>query len=418
MATAPLSVGINAGEVSEAVKQHYKDFRIKDLVYKNNPFYALIPKYEKFGGLNMPIPLLYGNPQNVSANFGVAQGETSTSSLGQFLLTRVKNYSVASITGEAIKATEGKADSFIRFLTMEIDGAIHALARDLSVQLFRNGSGSVGQVNSSYSSGTTVTLANPDEIANFEVGMSIKFSPNVGGDSALTTATTISSINRSAGSFVVASDTGISADEYIFRAGTEAAAALTSTSAKAIMGLDGWLPTQAVVDAAGADMTSWFGQNRTLDSERLAGIRFDGSAMPIEEALVSGAGKASRAGARPDTCIMSYESYINLEKSLGSRVIYDELKARDVDVGFRSLAVQGPNGVINVVPDQNCQPDVAWVLQLDTWSLNSLGGAPHILDLDGNRILRQAQKDAYEVRIGFYGNVACNAPGFNVRVAL
>jgi len=411
-----MAAPLDLATVSEAVKQHYKDFRIKDLVYKNNPFYALIPKYERFGGLNMPIPLLYGNPQNVSAAFATAQGGTSTSSLGQFLLTRVKNYSVASITGEAIKATEGKADSFIRFLTMEIDGAIHALARDLSVQLFRNGSGSVGQVGSVAS--TTVTLANTDEIANFEVGMSIKFSPNVGGDSALTTATTISSINRSAGSFVVASATGISASEYIFRAGTEAAAALTSTSAKAIMGLDGWLPTQAVVDAAGADMTSWFGQNRTLDSERLAGIRFDGSAMPIEEALVSGAGKASRAGARPDTCIMSYESYINLEKSLGSRVVYDELKARDVDVGFRSLAVQGPNGVINVIPDQNCQPDVAWMLQLDTWSLNSLGGAPHILDLDGNRILRVSDDDAYEVRIGFYGNVACNAPGFNVRIGL
>ena len=115
---------------------------------------------------------------------------------------------------------------------------------------------------------------------------------------------------------------------------------------------------------------------------------------------------------------MSYESYINLEKSLGSRVRYDELKARDVDVGFRSLAVQGPNGVINVIPDQNCQPDVAWMLQLDTWSLNSLGGAPHILDLDGNRILRKSDDDAYEGRVGFYGNVACNAPGFNVRIAL
>jgi hypothetical protein len=178
------------------------------------------------------------------------------------------------------------------------------------------------------------------------------------------------------------------------------------------MGLDGWIPSAA----PGA--TPFFGQVRTKDTERLGGIRFDGSAMPIEEALVSAAGKAARAGARPDTCILSYESYINLEKSLGSRVRYDELKPKDVEVGFRSLAVQGPNGVINVVPDQNCQPDVAWMLQLDTWSLNSLGGAPHILDLDGNRILRQAQKDAYEVRIGFYGNVACNAPGFNVRIAL
>jgi hypothetical protein len=408
-----MAAPLDLDTVSEAVKQHYKDFRIKDLVYKNNPFYALIPKYEKFGGLNMPIPLLYGNPQNVSADFAIAQGETSTSSLGQFLLTRVKNYSVASITGETIKATEGKADSFIRYLTMEIDGAIHALSRDLSVQLFRDGGGYMGQVSSTGGS-TDATLSNVEDIANFEVGMTLIFASNTGGNTGASTGGgVVSAVNRSTGVLTFSAATGgLSADDYIFRSGTQAGEALTSSSANAIMGLDGWLPSSA----PGA--TAFFGQDRSVDTERLGGIRFDGSAMPIEEALVSAAGKAARAGARPDTCIMSYESYINLEKSLGSRVRYDELKARDVDVGFRSLAVQGPNGVINVVPDQNCQPDVAWMLQLDTWSLNSLGGAPHILDLDGNRILRQSSADAYEVRVGFYGNVACNAPGFNVRIAL
>tara|TARA_R100000808_G_scaffold25009_2_gene60422 strand:- start:6847 stop:8070 length:1224 start_codon:yes stop_codon:yes gene_type:complete len=407
-----MAAPLNLSTVDQAVKQHYKPLTVKNLVYKNNPFYALVPKYEQFGGLNMPIPLIYGNPQNVSATFSTAQAETSTSSLGQFLMTRVSNYSVASITGETIKATDGKADAFIRYLTMEIDGAIHALARDLSVALFRDGGGYIGQVNSSYSSGTTITLANTDEIANFEVGMTILFASDTGGSTSATSATTISSIDRSAGSFVVASATGIAADDYVFRSGTQAGATLTSTSAKAVMGLDGWLPSSA------PGSTAFFGQDRSVDTERLGGIRFDGSAMPIEEALVSGAAKAARAGARPDTCLMSYESYINLEKSLGSRVRYDELKARDADVGFRSLSVQGPNGVISVVPDQNCQPDVAYMLQLDTWSLNSLGGAPHILDLDGNRILRQSTADAYEVRVGFYGNLACNAPGYNVRIAL
>jgi hypothetical protein len=57
-------------------------------------------------------------------------------------------------------------------------------------------------------------------------------------------------------------------------------------------------------------------------------------------------------------------------------------------------------------------------LQLDTWSLNSLDEAPHILDLDGNSMLREASADAYEVRVGFYGNVACVAPGWNCRIKL
>ncbi len=403
-------MALNLSTVDEAVKQHYKPLTVKNLVYKNNPFFAMVPKYEQFGGLNMPIPLIYGNPQNVSATFSTAQAETSTSSLGQFLITRVSNYSVASVTGETIRATENKSDAFLRYLTMEIDGAIHSLARDISIGLFRDGGGYLAQVGSV--STNDITLKNVDEVANFEVGMTILFADDTGGSTNATTPTTVTAVNRSTGVVTVASGTGASADEYIFRSGTQAGATLTSTSAKAVMGLDGWLPSSA------PGSTAFFGQDRSKDTERLGGIRFDGSAMPIEEALVSGAAKAARAGASPDTCLMSYESYINLEKSLGSRVRYDELKARDADVGFRTLAIQGPNGVINVVPDQNCKPDVAYILQMDTWSLNSLGGAPHILDLDGNRILRQSSADAYEIRVGFYGNLACNAPGYNVRVAL
>ena len=55
-----------------ALKQHYIDFTVKNMVYKNNPLHALMPKYEKFGGSNMPLPLIYGNPQGRSATFSNA----------------------------------------------------------------------------------------------------------------------------------------------------------------------------------------------------------------------------------------------------------------------------------------------------------------------------------------------------------
>ena len=78
----------------------------------------------------------------------------------------------------------------------------------------------------------------------------------------------------------------------------------------------------------------------------------------------------------------------------------------------------GPAGEIKIVPDLNCNPDVIYLLQLDTWSLNSLGAAPQFLDLDDNKILRDAGADAYEVRLGYYGQLGCSAPGYNARVAL
>ena len=100
------------------------------------------------------------------------------------------------------------------------------------------------------------------------------------------------------------------------------------------------------------------------------------------------------------------------------KVVYDKVSSDDADVGFQALSIIGPKGPIKIIADQNCTPDVAYLLQMDTWTLNSLGPAPHILDLDGNRMLRIHNDDSYELRVGFYGNVACTAPGYNCRIAL
>lgn len=56
-----------------ALKQHYTSDTVEMMVYKDNPFLALVKKMEDFGGRNLPIPLIYGNPQGRSANFTNAQ---------------------------------------------------------------------------------------------------------------------------------------------------------------------------------------------------------------------------------------------------------------------------------------------------------------------------------------------------------
>ena len=48
----------NTAKVVEALKEHYKPQRIKEMTYKNNPLLAMIPKYESFKGENMPVPLI------------------------------------------------------------------------------------------------------------------------------------------------------------------------------------------------------------------------------------------------------------------------------------------------------------------------------------------------------------------------
>jgi hypothetical protein len=107
-----------------------------------------------------------------------------------------------------------------------------------------------------------------------------------------------------------------------------------------------------------------------------------------------------------------------VEKSLGSKVQYVDLKG-PADIGFTGIRLNGATKPFNVIPDRNCPAGTAYLLQLGTWALESVGDAPQILRYGDNlEMLRVSDADAGEVRVGYYANLACNAPGWNARVTL
>lgn len=382
-----------------ALKVHYVDFTVKNMVYKNNPLHALLGKDEKFGGLNLPLPLIYGNPQGRSATFSNALAQKTNTLTKAFTLTRVSDYSLANIANEVLEASQGDSDAFMRAATTEIDGAIHSVTRSLAIAEYRNGTGSIGVVGAI--SSNTITLASISEVTNFEVGQTIGASATDGG-SARSGTTTIASIDRSLGKIVLTSAAAISSlgvGDYLFVAGDQ--------NAK-ISGLDAWIPMPGVLTSA-----SFFGVDRTADSVRLGGVSKDYSSNAnIEENLIDLSSAIGREGGNPGNCFMDFENYAALEKALGSKVQYVNLKS-DAEVGFEGIRIHGTKGPISVVPDQNCQGDRFYMLQMDTWKLYSLGMAPKLLKSDGMEFLRVSSADAVEVRAGYYAQMGCVAPGWN-----
>ena len=382
-----------------ALKQHYTDEKIENMVYKDNPFLAMISKYEDFGGENLKLPVKYGIPMGRSATFADAVSNKTASQLKAFLLTRKADYAIASIANETIEASKGNANAFIEAATFEIDGAIEAATRSLAISLYGDGSGSIGVVGAlatTTASNDTVTLATIQDITNFEVGMQLNFG-------TATTNKKIDSINRDTGVFILDAASGATTTEAIYVDGDKDAM---------LTGLGGWLPSTAP-----ASTDSFFGVNRSSDSTRLGGIRFDGSSLPLEEALIGAAARVAREGGKPDVCFVNYSNFADLEKALGSKVSYVDVKVNP-EIGVRGILIHGPRGPIKVVPDQNCPNGVAYMLQMDVWKLYSLGKAPKILDSDGLKFLRESTADAVEARIGYYAQLGCRAPGFNVRVGL
>jgi hypothetical protein len=397
-----LTPTLDVSSFSAALKQHYVDLTIANMVYADNPLLALMPKDEKFGGANLPLPLLYGNPQGRSASFVSAQANKNASKTVQFLLTRISDYATANIKNEVIEASMGDSDAFMRAATTEIDGAFQAITRSLAIAMYRNGTGSIGQISSGSNVATaSITLSNIEEITNFEVGMTVQLSATDGA-APRAGSLEISGIDRQLGTItftgnVTAGVAAAAVNDYIL---------VNGDSNGKLSGLDAWIPL------ANPSATTFFGVDRTKDYTRLSGVRRDVSDRPIEEGLIDVAAAVGREGGKSDLCAMNFENFASLEKALGSKVQYAEVKS-EVGIGFSAIKVQGPKGTINVLADQNCQGDRFHMLQKSTWKMYSLGKAPKLLRSDGNDFLRVSNDDAVEVRVGYYAQMGCQAPGWN-----
>ena len=401
-----------------ALKQHYTNDAVLNMVYRDNPLLAMIPKMEEFGGRDLPIPLIYGNPQGRSATFSQAQtrGGVTHSNLKDFRLLRVKDYSIATIDNETLEASKGNANAFLEAATVEIDGAINSLSRSIAISLYRSGFGEIGQVaNTSYST-TVLTLTNTDDITNFEVGQVLCFASTLNASvlrgSSVKTLNVVA-VDRSAGTVTLSGnistvDTNtVATNDYIFVYGDRQDSA-TPTALK-LSGLEGWIP------ASSPSATLFFNVDRTSDVTRLAGQRKNGASVPIEECLIDGAAQVSREGQKLTHYFCNYAKYAELEKALGSKVQYIDMQVT-AEVAFRGILINTPRGPVRVVADQNCPSNRIFGLNMDYLKLYSLGKAVRVIDTDGLQMLRQATSDGVEVRYGMYGQMGIRGPAAFINI--
>jgi hypothetical protein len=419
----------NVSNQIAALKELYTgDDYMKDLVYKKNPLLALLPKDESpsgFAGKYIPVPLVYGTPQGRSATFSNAQGNQTAPQLSSFFVYRVSNYQIATITNELLEATKDNAGAFVDEAKLVMDTAFRNITNDLALSVFASGTGSRGQIGSISSPSTAVgatviTLADAAQVVNFEVGMTLVATATDGGSPSSDTVV-LTAVNRSTGVLRgTASANPLSGNwatnGYMVVQGDIPNAGASSTSSYLkISGLAAWLPK-----VAPAPGDNFWNVDRSADPTRLAGVRFDGSSESIEEALIDASSLVAREGGQPDMCFMSFASYAALEKSLGAKVQYVDVKHEEADIAFAGIRIHAPYGPITVIPDRSCPSQTAYLLQMDTFKLRSLGKAPHILTygLEGLEGLRVGTADALEIRIGYYANLICNAPGWNAVVSL
>lgn len=417
-----------------ALKELYSDSKdyMKDLVYKENPFLALVPKNESpdgFAGKYIPVPLEYGNPQGRAHTFSNAQSQQTATSLVSFFVYVIQDYQLVTITNLLMEQTKSNAGAFVDAAKLQMDGGIRNITNNIAFELFGSGTATRGTSTSSSTqsgttaSGTVLPLSNAQQIVAFEVGMVLVASATDGGAPSTDTVT-VTAVNRATGIVTgTASAASLSANwaigsgaAYLTISGDlPSAGAATTASYLALSGLAAWIPTTS---PSGSD--NFWGVNRSVDPTRLAGLRYDARSYTIEEGVTNALAFGNREGAKFDIAIMDFASYAALVNSLGAKVQYVQVKHDEVEVAFEGISFQSAYGRITVLADRSCPPQTCYLLTMSTWKLRSLGKVPHILTygMEGLEGLRVSNSDALEIRIGYYGNLICSAPGWNMVIQL
>lgn len=380
----------------------------------------------------IPVPLEYGNPQGRAHVFANAQNQQTASAVISYFVYSVQDYQLVTITNLLMEQTKSNAGAFVDEASRTMDNGFRNLSNNMAFELFSGGTASRGIIGSvvqagSTSSGTvTITLSNSQQVVQFEVGMVLQASATDGGaavtgSSSGIFAIQLTSVNRITGVLVgtivqdVWSSTWVAGYYLQVLGDIGSAGASTIAGLLGLSGMAAWIPSS---DPANND--NFWGVNRSADPTRLAGLRYSASAQSISEGLTSALALANREGAAPDLIILDFVSYASLVNELGAKVQYVMLEHDEVEVAFEAIHFHSAYGKIPVMADRSCPSQTAYCVTVDSFKLRTLGKAPHILTygMEGLEGLRVGTADALEIRMAYYGNVICSAPGYNMVVTL
>lgn len=409
-----MAAGTVADYAASILKTIYSNDAIENSTLSQSPAFGQLPKDETFAGYDFRELCFYGDLQGVGAGFAAAQSAVGNPSDAVYTLTRKETYAVAQLAGWLIEAAKaGDKAAFVSALKRHMDSALHAITLTMSMNVFRDTYMDRGTCTNST---TTVTMANKDDIVLIEKGMPVVFTATASGVLLTTSAsTTVSSVNRAAGTFVVASATGLTGTMYVFRTTDSDATTSAGSSGLGITGFRGWMPST---------VGTLFGQDCTLDSQRLGGNRYDGSGKSMRECINNAVAVSDRDDSMWDSLFIPPTHYGRLVNELGTNVRYCQepamgSKGPSATVGFEGIQIIGPGSKpAKVFADRFCQPGLGYGLKKDVWKLRSLNKAPHILDLDGLTMLRQSTANNYELRWGAGYQLGCRNPGANIVITL
>jgi len=376
--------------------------KVQEPMYKKSKAYGLCSKSTDFTNEGRYVVISMSPTAGGSATFSDALASQEAAAEVRFFVTPKREYHVFGLDGLYLAQSEGNPKALVKGYEHEANKARYSFARALSKRFWGNGGGSLGRIKAGHTlTLSTLTLRERMDITGFEKNMQLEFASDdgtgtspAGRRGAPDRLTINGAIDRDAGTLGLSGAlntvSSINADDYIFRRGDYNAA---------MTGLRGWVPTS---DPSGSE--SFFGLDRSIqDISRVSGVRVSAAAT-YEETLINASAEAAINGCEPGDCFVNPLDFASIVKELGS-VVRIEVNTKMPGISFSALQIHGNAGPIRIISEADVPKGFFWMGNIETVYHRTAGEAMRILNEDGaGKMLRAPDADAYQARIGCYGN--------------
>jgi len=422
--TAFSGAGGFGGDFYAGYKHIYNQKRVAVLAYDRRPFLKRLRKDDAFVGDTYNHSIFYEDPQGGSSNQQTAINQKQASSQGaRLVLNRGREYQVISILNEEIAASRDDVGSLLRKKKHETDRIINEMSRRIDIAVHGGGGGVLASFTTGASiATTTVVLDTPQLGVRFSVKQVLQCSSTNNTNGTVNTllnggaTARIVGLNRSAVTTTLTLDQQLSVawpgiatstQYFLLRNGDNIGFSLNNPVG-GCSGLKSWLPTTAPTVG-----DSFWGFDRSVDAQRLAGVRYvAANGEKYEQTFQNASAELSLQEANPSVVLVSPLDWTKYSEELGNKVRYSP--GTEGTTGFRPLMVTGQSGDMELIPDPQVDPGLFYMLDMDTWSLLTLGAVPHLIEDDGRPALREASSDAIEIRWRAWYQLVCDAPGHNL----
>ena len=412
-------------------KNYVKNGHLYDQFQGVDPLFTLILGNKNSGnrtGVSIDYPLAVGRSTSISSNFASAQQQakaTGTSNTNKRKVVVVPFdkdvYAVGRVKKKPIFATKGGSHAFVKAVDDESKMVIDSLKSRTSADLWRDGTGLIGEANAATTNGTFV-LKNYVDLWYYEVGMEFC----IAGSTA--TERTVTHVNRQTKTISFTPTVNVAANAKMYFP------ADSSTSGA------GSFDGVAKIITNSSLSTAYRGVDRSLDPTRLAGWVITDRAKnsstnptPILEAVRRAAilmdnfhrrvkGKPSLL---PSDLFLGSATWELLAGEYEAKTEMRRMNSNDLKdgvTGFEGLRIIVGGKVVRAWACPSLNPLTGYLLNTDSWGFNWLGSSekePVVFDkmTNGTFFKDVDDDDAIEFRMQFHPILWCNAPGMNAKIS-